>query len=595
MVLGGIFMSDMEIFKNQIIPSIFDCIHNGIIAINRDGMVIVCNERAQKMLEIGNDVIGKPITSLVPNTQMLNVINTGQSHYNRKFYHKDNIFMANRTPLVENGNIVGAVTVFQDITEMEEVLTEVESFKQINLELEGIIESSHDGIIITDGEGNVIKINSSLSRVTDLPKECYLGKKIDSLQEEGYFSYEPVAKRARIEKRTITGLQKIETGKEVMVTSTPVLDDAGKVVRVVTNVKDMSEIINLQKQLAQSLEVSGLLRTEFNKRIEDELRSNNVITKNHKMLDIVELTRRVADTNATVLLQGESGVGKEVFAKLVHVWSDRQGAFLKVNCSALPSHLLESEMFGYAKGAFTGANSLGKPGLFELADEGTLFLDEIEDLPLELQGKFLRVLQDGEFIRLGGTNVIKVNVRIVAASNIDLSLMVEEKKFRPDLYYRLNVVPMMIPPLREREEDIPLLAEYFLSQLNEKYHTQKILSPQLLKKFIDYNWPGNVRQLKNVVERLILVSPGDVLKENEFRVSKNGETKRNKNENTNGQTNEEAEEQIPLLKDALEKREKELVLRAYKEYKNIRRTGEVLGISHTAVLRKLKKYQAEGE
>ena len=586
-------MQDIQRFTHQIIPSLLDCIHSGLIAVNREGIVIVCNKRAQQVMELGSDIIGKQIASVIPNTEMLDVINTGQSHYNKKFYHKDKTLMANRTPLVDNGSIVGAVTVFQDITELEEVSTELESFKQINLELEGIIESSHDGIIITDGEGKVIKINNSLSRVTDLPKECYLGKKIDSLQDEGYFSYEPVAKRARIEKITITGLQKIETGKEVMVTSTPVLEEAGKVIRVVTNVKDMSEIVNLQEQLAQSLEVSGQLRTEFNKRIEDELRSNDIITKNHIMLDIVELTRRVADTNATVLLQGESGVGKEVFAKLVHVWSKRQGAFLKVNCSALPSHLLESEMFGYAKGAFTGASSMGKPGLFELADGGTLFLDEIEDLPLELQGKFLRVLQDGEFIRLGGTNVIKVNVRIVAASNKDLSLMVEEKKFRPDLYYRLNVVPMTIPPLHEREEDIPLLAEYFLSQLNEKYHTQKVLSPQILKKFIDYNWPGNVRQLKNIVERLILVSPGDVLKDSEFRISKNGEAKRNKNENTNGQTNGEPEEQIQLLKDALEEKEKEMVLRAYKEYKNIRRTGEVLGISHTAVLRKLKKYQPE--
>jgi len=296
----------------------------------------------------------------------------------------------------------------------------------------------------------------------------------------------------------------------------------------------------------------------------------------------------------TVLIQGESGVGKEVFAKLVHVWSKRQGAFLKVNCSALPSHLLESEMFGYAKGAFTGANSFGKPGLFELADEGTLFLDEIEDLPLELQGKFLRVLQDGEFIRLGGTNVIKVNVRIVAVSNKDLSLMVEENKFRTDLYYRLNVVPMVIPPLREREEDIPLLAEYFLNQLNDKYHTQKVMSPQLLKKFIEYKWPGNVRQLKNTVERLILISSGDVIKEDEFKVFKNNEIKRSKSENVSISTSsQEVEEQFPRLKDALEETEKELVIKAYKKYKNIRSTGEILGISHTAVLRKLKKYRGD--
>lgn len=580
-------MQEIQSITNQII----ECLHSGLIAVNREGIVIVCNKRAQQIMELGSDVIGKQIASVIPNTEMLDVLNTGQSHYNKKFYHKNKILMANRTPLVNNGGIVGAVTVFQDITELEEISTELESFKQINLELEGIIESSHDGIIITDGEGNVIKINNSLSRVTDLPKECYLGKKIDSLQDEGYFSYEPVAKRARIEKKTITGLQRIETGKEVMVTSTPVLDDAGQVIRVVTNVKDMSEIINLQEQLTQSLEVTGHLRTEFNKHIADELRSNNLITQNHKMLDIVEVVRRVADSNASVLLQGESGVGKEVLAKLVHIWSKREGAFLKVNCSALPAHLLESEMFGYARGAFTGANNLGKPGLFELADGGTLFLDEIEDLPLELQGKFLRVLQDGEFIRLGGTNVIRVNVRIIAASNKDLTTMVNDNKFRADLYYRLNVVPIMIPPLRERFEDIPLLAEYFLGQLNEKYKTQKVISSQLLKSFIDYPWPGNVRELRNVLERLVLISVGDVLGEREFRETMNSNIEGNR-ETIGGFSCPDSDENMPRLKEFLEEKEKELILRVFEKYKSSRRIGEILGISHTAVINKLKKYQA---
>lgn len=585
-------MLNMEIFKNRIIPALFDCIHNGIIAVNRDGIVFIWNKRAQDMLEVGHEVIGKQISSILPNTEMLDVINTGQTHHNKKFYFKDKIFMATRTPLLDNGNIVGAVTVLQDITELEDVLIELESFKQLNLELEGIIASSHDGIVITDGDGRIIKFNNALLRVTGLTKEAFSDKRIDNLQEEGHISYDPIAKRARVEKKFISGLHRINTGKEVMVASTPVFDDKGNVIRVVTNVKDMSEILNLQEQLAQSLEVSGQLRTEFNKRIEDELRSNNLITQNHKMLDIVELTRRVAESSASILLQGESGVGKEVFAKLVHVWSKRHGAFLKVNCSALPGHLLESEIFGYSKGAFTGANSLGKPGLFELADGGTLFLDEIEDLPLELQGKFLRVLQDGEFIRLGGTNVIKVNVRIVAASNKDLALMVEENKFRADLYYRLNVVSMVIPPLREREEDIPLLTEYFLAQLNKKYNTKKVLTPQLLKKFIDYKWPGNVRQLKNMVERLILVSSGDVITENEFMGSKHSETEINKNENISTLTSQDIDEYIPQLREAVEQREKEVILKAYEKFKNIRSTGEALGISHTAVLRKLRKYRA---
>lgn len=583
-------MQDMKI---STLPSLFDCIHSGIIAINREGMVIVCNPPAQAMLEIGNDVIGKQITELVPNTEMLDVINSGQSQYGKKFYYKDNIFIVNRTPIVDNGNIVGAVTIFQDITELEDIHTELESFKQVNMELEGIIASSHDGIIITDGEGNVIKINKALLRVTDLPKECFLGKKIDNLQAEGYFSFEPIAKRARIEKRFITGLQKIKTGKEVMVTSTPVFDDNGNVFRVVTNVKDMSDIIKLQEQLTQSLEVSDHLRTEFNKLLEDELRSHELITRNHKMLKIVELTRRVADSNATVLLQGESGVGKEVFAKLVHVWSKRKGTFLKVNCSALPGHLLESELFGYSRGAFTGANNLGKPGLFELADEGTLFLDEIEDLPLELQGKFLRVLQDGEFLRLGGTNIIKVNVRIIAASNKDITMMVEENKFRPDLYYRLNVVPITIPPLRERMEDIPLLVEYFLGQLNEKYNTKKFITSQLIKSFFNYPWPGNIRELKNNLERLILISSGEAISEQEFKESQYGKLENNSEYSNNplSVTPPEEDDYIPPLREALEAKEKQLIIKAFNKYKNLRRTGEILGISHTAVLRKLKKYQ----
>ncbi|MDT3701018.1 MAG: sigma 54-interacting transcriptional regulator [Thermincola sp.] len=584
-------MPGQDMLKEQDIPSLFECIHDGVIAINREGLVVVCNQRAREMLETGNDPIGKPITALVPNTQMPNVITTGQGSYNQKFYYKDKIFMTDRTPWLSNGKIVGAVTVFKDITEWEEVVTELEAFKQINLELEGIIESSHDGIIITDGEGKVVKINNSLLRVTDLPRECYLNKKIDKLQEEGYFSHEPIAKRARLEKRTVTGLNKIETGKEVMVTSTPVLDDAGKVVRVVTNVKDMSEITNLQEQLAQSLEVSGQLRTEFNKRMEDELRSHNLITNNHKMLDLVELTRRVADSNASVLLQGESGVGKEVLAKLVHIWSKRQGAFLKVNCSALPGHLLESEIFGYARGAFTGASNLGKPGLFELADEGTLFLDEIEDLPLELQGKFLRVLQDGEFIRLGGVNVIKVNVRIIAASNKYLTEMVQENRFRSDLYYRLNVIPIMIPPLRERLEDIPALTEYFLGQLNKRYKSKKVVTSQLLRHFIDYQWPGNVRELRNVLERLILISAGDVIGVREFLETMQSNIENN-NENADVLSYQEFDENIPQLREFLEEKEKELILKAFRKYKNSRRTGEVLGISHTTVLNKLKKYKS---
>lgn len=583
-------MSEVSI-TIEMIPTILDSIHSGIIAVNRDGKAIICNTAAKKMLGIAHDVSGMYIKSFVPETKMLDVINSGQGHYGKRFCFENKTFVVNRIPIVDSFNVViGAVEDFQDVTDLEELSKELESFKKLNMELETIIRSSYDGIIITDSKGNVTKINQSLLRVTDLDEDFFIGKNTDDLYRQGVFSFEAVAKRARVGKNTITGLQIINTGKEVMVTSTPILDDEGNVTRVVTNVRDMSDIINLQEQLVQSKELSKHLWTEFNKLLEDDLRSHELISRNPIMHQLLELTRRVAGSDATVLIQGESGVGKEVFAKLVHFWSKRKGTFIKLNCSALPSHLLESELFGYTKGAFTGANVEGKSGFFERADGGTLFLDEVEDLPLELQGKFLRVLQDGEFTRLGGTKVIKVDARLIAASNKDLTRMVAEGKFRQDLYYRLLVVPILVPPLRERKEDIPLLIEFFLTKFNDKYQTNKILAPQLIRKLVENDWPGNIRELKNVLERIVLTSSDELISKVPFMESKeilNQETDETNHINLleSGQA-----EATLLLKPAVEKIEKELLVKAIQECNNSRMIGKMLGISHTSVLKKLKKY-----
>ena len=562
--------------------------------------MIICNAAADKMLGVDSDVSGMYIKSFVPETKMFEVMNSGQGHYGKRFCFRDKTFVVNQTPIVDSFNvIIGAVAVFQDVTDLEEISKELESFKKINKELETIIESSYDGIIITDGEGNVTKINQSLLRVTDLTEDFFIGKNTDDLYGQGVFSYEAVAKRARVAKNTLTGLQIIETGKEVMVTSTPILDDEGRVTRVVTNVRDMSDIVNLQEQLAKSMELSNHLSTEFNKILEEDLRLNELISRNPIMYQLLELTRRVAGSDVTVLIQGESGVGKEVFAKLVHVWSKRKGAYIKLNCSTLPSHILESELFGYTKGAFTGANVEGKPGFFERADGGTLFLDEVEDLPLELQGKFLRVLQDGEFTRLGGTKVIKVDARLIAASNKDLTQMVADGKFRQDLYYRLLVVPIVIPPLSERKEDIPLLIEFFLTKFNAKYRTNKMLTPKLIKKLMENNWPGNVRELKNVLERIVLTSSDELISKVTFIESKEVLTQETDETDKTDQTNEakdfkqletEQEEAVLLLKPAVEKIERELLSKAIQKCKNSRLIGQMLGISHTSVLKKLKKY-----
>lgn len=573
---------------NEMLTPFLDCIHSGIIAVDKEGIVVVCNATAKKLL--AENVVGKPIKSLVPETGLLETIHTGHSEYGKRFKLKDKTLLINRTPIVFNGIVEGAVVIFQDATELDEISTELKSFKKVNQELETIIESSYDGIIITDGDGNVLKINQALLRVTGLTEDYFIGNNTDCM--DGVFTYESVSKIARRDKKILTGLQKIiKTGKEVMVTSTPIIGENGKVRRVVTNVRDMSDIISLQKQLAQSRKISNHLWDQFSKLVADDLRFHELISRNPEIYRLLELTRRVADSDVTILLQGESGVGKEVFTKLAHAWSKRKGLMVKVNCGALPAALLESELFGYARGAFTGANTEGKPGLLEMADGGTLFLDEIEDLPLELQGKFLRVLQDGEFTRVGGTTVIKADVRFIVASNKDLSKMASEKTFRQDLYYRINVVPILIPPLRERSEDIPLLVDFFLTKFNEKYGANKSIAPHVMDAFNEYDWPGNIRELKNLVERLVLTDPDDVISDLSF--FQEGEEKLDCVQSTDIHSLMKA----PInrcegwfLKDAMENLEKDLLQKALLEFKNSRMVGKALGISHTTVLQKLKKY-----
>lgn len=578
------------LYTNELLYSFLDCIHSGIIAVNKEGIVVVCNAAARKLLASDQEIVGQPIKSLVPESGLLRVINTGQSDFGKRFKLRDKTLLINRTPIIFHGNVIGAVVIFQDTTELDEISTELESYKKVNQELEAIIESSYDGITITDEEGNVTKINRSLLRITGLTENDFIGKNTDFM--DGVFTFESVSKVARRDKKILTGLQKIiKTGKEVMVTSTPILGEDGKVSRVVTNVRDMSDIISLQKQLAKSRKISEHLWDQFSKRVAEDLRFHELVSRNPEVYRILDLTRRVAMSDATILLQGESGVGKEVFVKLAHSWSKRKGLLIKVNCGALPASLLESELFGYTRGAFTGASPEGKSGLLERAEGGTLFLDEIEDLPLELQGKFLRVLQDCEFTRVGGTTVIKANVRFVVASNKDLAKMVMAKTFREDLYYRINVVPILIPPLRERPEDIPLLAEFFLSKFNEKYGTNKSIAPHLMDAFNDYDWPGNIRELKNLVERLVLTDPEDIISDVSF--FPDGEEKLDSVKSLNLHDLLKlptAESKTSLLKDAVENVEKDLLQKALLQYKNSRMVGKVLGISHTTVLQKLKKY-----
>lgn len=381
------------------------------------------------------------------------------------------------------------------------------NFNYFSDEFSVILDSSQDGIHVTDGDGVTILFNKACERIDNIKREDIIGRNMREMVEQGYFS-ESVSLKALKEKKSISMIQNVR-GKEVIATATPIFKD-GKISRIVVNSRDVTELNELRRQLENVNTANEEYRVLISQLESEKL--SGFIANSIQMKKILELAIRVANVSSTILIQGESGVGKGVISKLIHHNSDRsEKALLKIDCGAIPEKLLESELFGYEKGSFTGANTEGKVGLIELADQGTLFLDEIGELPLQLQSKLLRVLQDREFMRIGGKETISVDIRITAATNKDLKQMVEDKTFRSDLFYRLNVIPIYIPPLRERREDIIPLINNIIEKVNQKYKMNKQFKSETLKKLLNYDWPGNVRELENIVERLVVISSGDYI------------------------------------------------------------------------------------
>ena len=369
------------------------------------------------------------------------------------------------------------------------------------------------------------------------------------------------------------------------VSATPVFDENGEIFRVVTSVRDISEL-NMLKQKVEQLE--GLNKHFEFQMNEMKIRlSENLVLKNQEMEKIVYQAMKIAEVDSTVLISGESGVGKEVIGNIIQRNSIRsKGPFVKLNCAALPENLLESELFGYEPGAFTGARKEGKLGLFEVAHEGTLLLDEIGDIPLHLQVKLLRVLQQREIIRVGGTRLIPIDVRIIAITNRILDEMVAKGEFREDLYYRLNVVPIHVPALRERREDIPLLVRHFLDKFNQRYNLKKTISPGAIELLMAYSWPGNIRQLENMIERLVVTSNTegiDVQNLPPYFLSTSPE------ESGNGHQPVSVNSIIPL-KQAVEILERQLLEKTFAVTSSCYKAAQLLEVDASTISRKANRY-----
>ncbi|WCK55705.1 sigma 54-interacting transcriptional regulator [Aneurinibacillus sp. Ricciae_BoGa-3] len=439
-----------------------------------------------------------------------------------------------------------------------------------------IFESSYDGIYVADANGNGVMVNEAYTRITGMQKEELIGKNLKDLVREGIIS-ESVSLKVLTYNKPLTIIQTVR-GKEVLATGSPVYNQQGQIEYIVTNVRDISELNRLKVELQQSKALTQKYINEikeFKMKEKMQLLLDGVIAQSEEMIRVLHLIEKVARVDSTVLLLGESGVGKEVIAKLIHRASGRsQGPLIKVNCAAIPHHLLESELFGYEKGAFTGADSRGKPGLFEQAEGGTIFLDEIGDMPLDLQVKLLRVLQELEITRVGGRKSIKVNARVLSATHQSLEEMVAKGTFRQDLYYRLNIVPIKIPPLRERSSDIVPLACFFLNKMNQKYGLEKTFHPETLMFMEQYAWPGNIREMENLIERLAITVDHREIKITDLPFSL-PETERDSRKTT--------------LKELLEHVERDMIEQQLAEHKTTRKTAKVLGISQSALVKKIQK------
>lgn len=447
--------------------------------------------------------------------------------------------------------------------------------------LEVIIETSYDGIYLTDGNANTIYVNKSYERITGLKKEDLLGHNMAEIVNNGIMS-EATSFWVLKNKVPITVYQTFNTSKSALVTSTPFFDENQEIKMIVTNVRDITELKELQEKDKQRKNEN----TKY-KGIIEELKlqiANNeyIVAEDEEMLNLLLLAKRVARVDTTILINGDTGSGKEVLAKYIYNNSHRKDKpFIKINCGAIPENLIESEFFGYTEGAFTGAAKGGKMGIFEAANNGTLLLDEIGELPLPMQVKLLRVLQEGEIERVGSNNTIKVDVRIIAATNRNLEEMVTKGLFREDLFYRLNVVNLKVIPLRDRKSSIIPLAEYFLNVYNKKYGMDKSISKEALKFFYEYNWPGNIRELRNLVEMLVVTTLEETI--NVYHVPNNIKCKKLV-------FGDLAVEGIPKLEEAVAEVEKDLIIKSFQKYRNVRDAAKELGIDPATFVRKRKKY-----
>lgn len=561
--------------------TIFNSTNDGMIVIDSKENIILFNRMAEKITGLSKEkVLGENVLSVIPSSMLPDILIKREPEYNQEqILENGKKIITTRIPIHdENGFLIGALSLFKDITEAVALAEEVTNLKEIQTLLEGIIQSSDEAISVVDEEGRGILINPAYTRMTGLSEDQVIGKPADADISEGESMHLQVLQT----RRPVRGVR-MKVGpakKDVLVNVAPMIVD-GVLKGSVGVIHDVSEIQTLTNELNRARQIIRTLEAKYS--FED------IIGSSEEMQVAVEQAKLGAKTPATVLLRGESGTGKELFAHAIHNGSDRKfNKFIRVNCAAISEHLLESELFGYEEGAFTGARRGGKRGYFEEANNGSIFLDEIGELSLSMQAKLLRVLQEKEIVRVGGTKAIHINVRVIAATNVNIERAMAEGKFREDLYYRLNRYPISIPPLRQRKEDIPALSLHLIRKINQDYGKNiEGLSEEAAKHLMQHSWPGNVRELENVLGRAMIFIPANqMMIEPKHLPYAEGQVQSSKPEL--GYSEESKDE---TLSEGLERLEEEMIKRALKKFQfNRTKTAKALGVSLRNLYYKMEKY-----
>jgi len=566
---------------------ILDATIHGIIAIDAQRRIVFINQKAAEILKFDKERnIGSDILDLLPKTGKLFIkcLETSEPQSGHHILSNGSALVANVTSIINDDRVMGAVCTFEDKLEYELIAAKLKSCKQLNEQLNAVIQSSSDGIWVCDGQGRIISINRASEKLFGIDAKSIIGKNVSELVETGVFDKSITMEALRTRQQISVAQYAKKTKRYLLVTATPVFDKKGNIILVINNERDMTQMRHIQQQLEQSRMVTEKLKAKIAQLSMLDLKKDKIVAASKQMVNVLEAALKFSHFDiSNILILGESGTGKGLLAKFIHENSKRaKKPFIHINCGALPESLLEAELFGYERGAFTGARVEGKVGLFELAHEGTFFLDEIGDMPLALQAKILKYLDDYEIMRLGGTKSKKIDCMIIAATNRDLESLTKKGEFRKDLFYRLNTFTLRIPPLRERPADIFELTNYFLKKYNESYKLKKRITQTSLTALQSYPFPGNVRELESIIKQALVMSRSDDL---DLSIVRRLDTSLEKDTNSASETNH----QLSLTEKVLNV-EREILRNAMVVCKSTREMASYLKVSQPTIVRKMKKH-----